>query len=176
MLNPNHLMQVPRTLSLWRKNTAKRLRVVRQLSVYLKREETEDRCGENISTGRLCGVGFKGKEKDRYLQREKAKKEESNMCFGGPLNHSYGGGPSRLPLADQMYYGLLSLTPEEPFCKCVIPEVSLTSRMKNRWSLSFIQAGCHFYLEVICPQGLDYSCPVWNPSISRVITFELCHR
>ena len=32
---------------------------------------------------------------------------------------------------------LLSLTHEEPFCQCVVLEVSLTSRMRNRWSLSF---------------------------------------
>ena len=105
------------------------------------------------------------------IERERTRKEESNTCFGGGLNHLYGGSPSRLPLPnhlassgfgltqglcagasfsqdgfyeeviweiDKMYYGLMplpSLTPEEPFCKCVVPEVSLTSRMRNRWSL-----------------------------------------
>ena len=28
-----------------------------------------------------------------------------------------------------------------------------------------IQTGCSFYLEVICPQGTDYSCSAWDPSI-----------
>ena len=51
MLHLNQLIQLPRTLSLWRKNSAKRLRVVRQISIYLKREEREDRCEE--STGKV---------------------------------------------------------------------------------------------------------------------------
>ena len=70
---------------------------------------------------------------------------------------------------DRMYCGLvplLSLTPEEHFCSYMVPEVSLTSGMRNRGSLSFIQAGCSFYLEVICPQGADYCCSAWDRSIS----------
>ena len=70
---------------------------------------------------------------------------------------------------------LLSLTPEEPFCKCIVLEVSLTSRMRNRWSLSFIQAGCYFYLEVICMQRTDYSCSAKDPSIpcfSKDMTYD----
>ena len=111
------------------------------------------------------------------------------MHSGGWLNHSHGGGPSGLPLANHLacldlaWLGALPSRwflaqgslgswqevatdcapafsdPEEPFCKCIVLEVSLTSRMRNRWSLSFIQAECSFYLEVICPQGIDYSCP-----------------
>ena len=67
-----------------------------------------------------------------------------------------------------MYCGLvaLSLTPGESFCECVVPEVSLASRMRNRWALSFIQARCSFYLEVICPQGTGYSCLAWGLPIS----------
>ena len=71
---------------------------------------------------------------------------------------------------DRMYYflvPLLSLTPpEEAFCECVVLGVSLTSKMRNRWSLSFIQVGCSLYLEVICPQGTDDSCPAWDSSIA----------
>ena len=68
-----------------------------------------------------------------------------------------------------MYYALvplLSLTPEVSFCECVVTEVSLTSGMRNRWSLSFIQAGRSFYIEVICPQGNNYIYAAWDPSIS----------
>ena len=55
MLNPNHLM-VPKTLCLWRKNLAERLRAsVRQIKVYLKTEEREDRCSESTGIGRLGG-------------------------------------------------------------------------------------------------------------------------
>ena len=70
MLKTNHLTQVPRILSLWRKNSAKRLRVVRQLSVYLKRE---DRCRESTGTGRLrCSERDKtetGREKGQSRKR-----------------------------------------------------------------------------------------------------------
>ena len=84
---------------------------------------------------------------------------ESAMCFGGGLNHLYGGNPSGFPLANHpvlsglesiwpdlgpspvcthvssarvsgkltghviVWHPLPSLTPEEPFCACVIQEV-----------------------------------------------------
>ena len=75
---------------------------------------------------------------------------------------------------DKMYRGLVALptlTPEEPFCKCVVLEVSLTSRRRNRWSLSLqdtvLPCSCHnLYLKVICPQGTDDICSAWDPSIS----------
>ena len=35
-------------------------------------------------------------------EREKAREKESNVCFGGPLNHLYGGSPSGLPLANHL--------------------------------------------------------------------------
>ena len=111
--------------------------------------------------------------------------KESTMCFGGLLNHWYGGGPFGLPLANHLALSgleslsgltqgpplcahallakmdssagvsgkltgctmgwclLPSLTPEDLFCTCVVWKVSLTSRMRNTWSLYlFLQAGC----------------------------------
>ena len=49
-----------------------------------------------------------------------------------------------------------SLTPEESFCACVVRKDSLTSRMRNTWSLYLLSkedsappCSCHnFYLEV----------------------------
>ena len=73
--------------------------------------------------------------------------------------------------ADKIYYGLaplLSLTPEDAFCARVIREVSLTSRMRNMWSLSFKQdtappCSCHnLYLEVSVHRG---QIPVAQPGI-----------
>ena len=48
------------------------------------------------------------------------------------------------------------LTPEEPFCACVVGKVSLTSRMRNMWSLYLLSGQnsaplcpCHYcYLKV----------------------------
>ena len=56
---------------------------------------------------------------------------------------------------------LHSLTPEEPFCTCVIWEVSLTSRMRNMWSPYLLPGlesappcSCHYlYLEVSVHRG-----------------------
>ena len=67
-----------------------------------RREKRED-----TGTGRLWGVGGQG---ERQTQREKAREEESNMCFGGSLNHSYGGSPSRLPLANHLASSGFGLT------------------------------------------------------------------
>ena len=75
MLNPNHFLQVPRTLFFWRKNSSKRLRLMRLLSVYLKREEREDRCRENIDT-RQAVRGRGGKE-ERKKQKEQERKRET---------------------------------------------------------------------------------------------------
>ena len=58
-------------MSIWRKNSAKILRVVRPTSVYLKREGREDRCGE--STGRLGELEGE-RERDRYKTREEEKR------------------------------------------------------------------------------------------------------
>ena len=111
----------------------------------LKREETGDRCGES--------TGCRGRGRER--ETERAREKESHTCFASRLIHLYGGSPSRLLLAnhlassgfvltkgpvymsiyhkgpsevDRMYYvlvPLLSLSPEEPFCRCVVPEISL---------------------------------------------------
>ena len=51
---------------------------MRQLSVYLKREEREHRCGEIISTSRLGGEGGKG-ERQRHTERKGEKR--NNTCF-----------------------------------------------------------------------------------------------
>ena len=66
------------------------------------------------------------------------------------------------------------LNPEEPVYAHVVQELSLTSRMKNMWSLYlFIQAGLSSSLLLpsslswsICPRGTNSSCPVWDPPIS----------
>lgn len=56
---------------------------------------------------------------------------------------------------------LPSLTPEEPFCTCVVWEVSLTLRRRNVWSLHLLAkqdsappCSCHnFFLEVFVQRG-----------------------
>lgn len=58
-------------MSLWRKNSAKRLRVVRQVSVYLKREERKDRVWGSIGTGSLGARGVE-RERDRQTVRKRA--------------------------------------------------------------------------------------------------------
>ena len=54
---------------------------------------------------------------------------------------SSGGGGGDPWEIDRTYYvlvlPLLFLTPKEPFCTCVVGDVSLTSRMKNMVFLSF---------------------------------------
>ena len=60
-----------------------------------------------------------------------------------------------------VWHPLPSLTPEESFCTCVVPEVSLTSRMRNMWSLYLLSkqdaappCSCHnLYLEVSVHRG-----------------------
>ena len=93
------------------------------------------------------------------------------LTQGPPLGAAYfsqdGLQHKGLWEVDRKYYGLvplLSLTPEAPFFQYVVPEVSLTSRVRNRCSLSFIQAAHSFY--PIHPQGTGYSCSAWDPSVS----------
>ena len=133
---------------------------------------------------------------ERERERQTDRQKESNTCFGGHLNHLYGGCPSRLPLTSHLLLALnlylawsppppcvrvhllakiilaqvslgpwydilwsgalLSLTPEEPFYECIVPEVFLTSRMRNRWSLSFIQVGSSSSL--LLQWSLSWSC------------------
>ena len=59
-------------------------------------------------------------------------------------------------------------TPKEAFCS---QGVSLTSRIRNMWSLSFIWAGLSSSLPLTeswgyCPQGTDFSCSARGPHIS----------
>ena len=56
------------------------------------------------------GGGWKRREKDRDRQRKRAREEESNMFFGGGLNHLYGGNPSGLPLANHLAFSAFDLT------------------------------------------------------------------
>ena len=112
-------------------------------------------------------VGGLRRTRETETDREKEQERKRVTCFGGHLNHLYGGSPSGLldnrlafsgleckfgltqglPLCactsfsqggfcsqsfwefDRMCYSLVplpSLTPEEPFCSCVVLEVSLT--------------------------------------------------
>ena len=78
-----------------------------------------------------------------------------------------------------MYCGLVplpSLIPEEPFCECVVPEVSLTSRMRTNEDSVLpkldiaLPCSCHnLYLEVIFPQKIDDSCSAWDPPMGPSI-------
>ena len=63
-------------MSLWRKNSAKTLRVVRQLSVYLKRDEG---MGVAKNTGSLGDGGGKG---ERRTDIEKVREEERRERIG----------------------------------------------------------------------------------------------
>ena len=54
---------------------------MRQLRVYLKREEREYRCEKNTGTGRL-GQG-EGRKGERKTETERKGDGESNLCFGG---------------------------------------------------------------------------------------------
>ena len=45
------------------------------------------------------------------------------------------------------------LTSKAPHCACIARKISLTLRMRNMWSLSFICAGCSFSL---APAILEY--------------------
>ena len=65
-------------MSLKRKNLAKRLRVVRQISAYFKREERENWWGESTDTGRLAGQGGSGKG-----ERERQKEQERKRAMHG---------------------------------------------------------------------------------------------
>lgn len=89
---------------------------MRQIGIYLKREEREDRFGESTGTSRLGG----GMERERERDREKEQRAQESKCFGGRLNHFYGSSPSQLPLANHLVLsGLESefgLTQGPPLC------------------------------------------------------------
>lgn len=61
-----------------------------------------------------------------------------------------------------------------PFCSCVVRKISLTSRMRNMWSLyllsrqgSFLSCSCYYlHPGSICPQGTNFSCSALSPPIS----------
>jgi len=71
------------------------------------------------------------------------------------------------------YYGgafPLFLTPKKTFCTCVIEKVSLTSRMKNMWSLylsrtQLLSAPVSSLSWIIGPQGTDFNCSARGPSL-----------
>ena len=67
------------------------------------------------------------------------------------------------------------LTSEEAFCACVVRKVSSIVRMRNMWSLCLLpgldSAPPIIFLLLssscgIGPQGTDFSCSPWGPSIS----------
>lgn len=117
--------RVPRTLPLWRKNLAKRLRVVRQWRIYLRREERENRCGKDAGTASGGGVGGeRGRKTDIERKSKRGSGEESNMCFGSPLNDLSGGSPSRLPLANHLASCGSGLTPGSALTMDLSPGVS----------------------------------------------------
>ena len=161
---------------------------MRQLSVYVKREEREGKCGESVGTGRLGGVVVeRERERDRRSKRGREQhvlwRSFKSLVWGQPFSFCFvwlwpDSGPCPqdglqhvgLWEVDRKYRGLvplLSLTPEEPFCESVVPEVLLTPRMRNR-RLSFFRAGCCFYLEVTCPQGTECSCSAWEPEYGLI--------
>ena len=69
--------------------------LVRQVRVYVKREEREGKCGESEGTGRLGGVVV---ERERERDRRSKRGREQHV-LSGPLNHLYGDGPSHLALS-----------------------------------------------------------------------------
>lgn len=84
---------------------------MRQIGIYLKREEREDRFGESTGTSRLGG----GMERERERDREKEQRAQESKCFGGRLNHFYGSSPSQLPLANHLVLSGFGLT-KSPLC------------------------------------------------------------
>ena len=73
-------------------------------------------------------------------------------------------------VVDITYYGVTPLpflSSKEPFYACVVGKLSLTSRMRNTWSL--IWAGLSSSSSSswsFCPQGTNSSCSAWDQSIS----------
>ena len=82
-------------MSLWRKNSAKILRLMRQIKCLLREKTGVEEAQAGSGVG---GVGME-REKERQRQREEAREEEHDMCFGGGLNYLYGGSLSGLSLA-----------------------------------------------------------------------------
>ena len=65
------------------------------------------------------------------------------------------------------------LIPEETFCTCVIRKVSLNLRKKYVVSSYLTRAGLSSFSFLpsspsssVCPQGTDFTCSVWDPSVS----------
>ena len=142
------------------------------------------------------GRGWGG-EKDQNTEKER-KRGIGQHVLRRSLNHCFGDRPSGLPLANHLALsgcgptqgaalrkhfstGVSGKTtgcmgsgaspfsdPRNLSVSVCSSEVSLTSRMRNGWSLSFIQTGCSFDLWVVCPQGTDYSCSAWDPSTSCI--------
>ena len=71
-----------RQISLYLKRDERKERVEKIQVGFIMRGEREDRCRKSTGTGRL-GELWRGREKDRDRQRERAREEESNTCFGG---------------------------------------------------------------------------------------------
>lgn len=79
---------------------------MRQLSIYLKREEY-------IGVEKIqAQVGDRERE---LTETEKERKREKEQAFGGPLNHSCGGSPSELPLANHLALSDSGPCPQEDF-------------------------------------------------------------
>ena len=83
----------------------------------LLREKREKIGEEKAQAGSSHGVG--GTER----QREAAREEESNTCFGGGLNHLDEGSPLELPLANHLalsgHEPTFVLTQGPPLCGCI---------------------------------------------------------
>ena len=62
--------------------------------------------------------GRGGRDRDR--DRDRKRKKESDTCFGGSLNLLYGGGPSRLSLANHLalsgFEPIFGSTQDHPLC------------------------------------------------------------
>ena len=82
-----------------------------------------------------------------------------------------------------VWHPIPSLTPEDPFCTCVVWEVSLISGMRNVISLSFSWTEHSSPLSLllslswsICPQGTDFSCSAWSSSLSCLSSTACMYR
>ena len=47
-------------------------------------------------------MGGEGKVQSKKDREKRAREEENNKCFGGCLNHLYGGSPSGLSLVSHL--------------------------------------------------------------------------
>ena len=115
---------------------AKRLRVVRQISVYYERrerrkEEREDKCGESI--GRLWWGWEMEREKGR--DRKSKRGREQHMLWRW-FNHLYVGSPSRLPLAKHLASSGLEPTAGLTQCPTLCAPAHLLARMDSSTRVS----------------------------------------